>query len=450
LIAHSHAVKSPQLPSNEELSRCLATLEALHQLPPARLAGSAEVAKVLAAGYSLARRAGRSLRDPSWKRPTREDEQRASQRGPAQRFHRDDASLAPTSAELQAIERPPERERPSARRCYLCERAFRSEHGAHTCEECQRFSAQKRARVVDLRGRVALVTGARVRIGYAVCLSLLRAGATVHGTTRFAADARARFAAEPDAHAWSERLALHSLDLCDLRETERFAERFARERGALDLLVNNAARTVDHPPEWLEKMRSIERDALESGLASTARALSMSLDELGQPLDDRPANAWRARVGEVALRELLAVHAINALAPFVLLDRLRAVMTPRDQTPRFVVNVTSPEGRFYRRYKGPWHPHTNMAKAALDMMTRTCADELALEGLYLTSVDPGWVSEQHGPSQQRALGRGAERFVPPVSPEDAAARVLDPMLSALSGAPPVWGVVLRNFRPVAW
>jgi hypothetical protein len=89
-----------------------------------------------------------------------------------------------------------------------------------------------------------------------------------------------------------------------------------------------------------------------------------------------------------------------------------------------------------------------------DRQRATCArdgvDRTLVRRELLTSVDPEWVSEQHGPTQQRALGRGAERFVPPVSPEDAAARVLDPMLSTLSGAPLVWGVVLRNFRPVAW
>lgn len=44
---------------------------------------------------------------------------------------------------------------------------------------------------------------------------------------------------------------------------------------------------------------------------------------------------------------------------------------------RYIVNVSAMEGQFYRKNKSSKHPHTNMAKAALNMMTRTCANEFA-------------------------------------------------------------------------
>ncbi len=459
------------LPSQDELAQCLATLEALHRIETSKLASIPTVGTILSAGYALARRAGSALRDRDWKRPRRADEpplddaprdetepETTKKRRP---FSDPDAARAMTSDELRMSERA----RPADRtlRCYLCDEEYRGDpsDSSRQCASCAALSASKRARATDLRGRVALVTGARIRIGYAVSLSLLRAGAHVHGTTRFTAAAIERFAREPDYHQWSERLELHALDLCDLPSTERFAERMARTLPALDILVNNAARTIDHPPSWLDAMRALDAGAkarLPASLAAATPSLDdraaattapAMVDEEGQPLDERARNAWRARIGEVSLRELLAVHAVNALAPFVLIDRLRALMTPGDARPRFVVNVTSPEGRFYRRYKGPWHPHTNMAKAALDMLTRTCGEELAQAGLYVTSVDPGWVSDLHTHASRAAIV-DREDWAPPVSLTDAAARVLDPVYSALDGEAPLWGVALRNFSPCPW
>lgn len=462
-------------PTDDELARCLATLEALHALPRRELVTLAHTAQILAAGYSLARRCGRDARDPAWRRKGAPEEPPSVEEEPRERrrraFHSPDAALAMTSGELALQEREaPDAPTHRALRCYMCDAPFRGDPSdpSRRCASCALLESAKRARRPDLSERVAIVTGGRVRIGYAVCLSLLRAGATVHATSRFGASALDRFAREHDYPEFASRLAIHSLDLCDLPATERFAERFVARFGAPDILVNNAARTIDHPPAWLDTMRAIDQQRLEAlpegaresilsfDAAPTSRqlgegALSLALDPEGQPHDARARNAWRAKIGEVPLRELLAVHAVNALAPFILIDRFRDAMTRGQSraTPRFVVNVTSPEGRFYRRYKGPWHPHTNMAKAALDMLTRTCAEELANHSVYVTSVDPGWVSDQHTTALRESLVHGGD-FEAPVSALDAAARVLDPIYSALEGAPPAWGVVFRNYAPCPW
>ncbi|MFO0557802.1 MAG: SDR family oxidoreductase [Polyangiales bacterium] len=455
--------------SEAQLAQCLATLEALHQTHPSALASLPHVPTILAAGYSLARRAGSALRDPRWKRPRRDDEP-PIEPGPRADVDRETPPKRRPFRDPEAtsmITSLDERERASDERtlrCYLCDREYRGDpdEPRRECPECLTLVASKRARSADLRGRVALVTGVRVRIGYATALSLLRHGARVHGTTRFCASALERFSREPDFAQWSERLSLHALDLCDLRATERFAQSISSQN-TIDVLINNAARTVDHTPQWLDAMKAIDasaraqlppsvRDRLAETPATHATIHALppgELDDEGQPADTRERTAWRAKIGAIPLQELLAVTAVNALAPFVLVDRLRANMCAGDGRARFIVNVTSPEGRFYRRFKGPWHPHTNMAKAALDMLTRTCAEDLANESVFMCSVDPGWVSDLHTSVAREAIGR-AERWEPPVSMRDAALRILDPIFAALDGDEPAWGVVLRNFAPCPW
>ena len=112
-----------------------------------------------------------------------------------------------------------------------------------------------------------------------------------------------------------------------------------------------------------------------------------ALDVNEQQIDLRAKTSWTTKLGEVETTELLEVLAVNAAAPFVLNGKLRALMVEtatrkgapaeaeeddRNRSPNraFIVNVSAMEGKFYR-YKTPNHPHTNMAKAALNMMTAT-------------------------------------------------------------------------------
>lgn len=225
-----------EAPSPDDVERCLRTLEALSALEPSALRQVPQVGRVLAAGYSLARRAGRSLRDPTWQCPT--------------------AAVDNTPSPPPAPPPPPA----PRRRCYTCRATFRAPSPTvHLCPDCDAAQTLRRARSADLHGRVALVTGARIRIGYAVSLRLLRAGATVHATTRFAHDALARYAAETDFDAWSARLHLHALDLCDLRAVLAWIETLTASLPRLDVLINNAARTIDHPAAWIDAMRARAR-----------------------------------------------------------------------------------------------------------------------------------------------------------------------------------------------
>src|SRR5262249_53439707 len=107
----------------------------------------------------------------------------------------------------------------------------------------------------------------------------------------------------------------------------------------------------------------------------------------------RPTNSWALDLGGVSPLELLEVHAVNCLAPFLLLRRLEPLLFAGPDRPRHVVNVSAMEGQLSAEKTGR-HPHTNMAKAALNMITRTCAKPCAERGVYINSVDTGWVTNE--------------------------------------------------------
>ena len=94
-------------------------------------------------------------------------------------------------------------------------------------------------------------------------------------------------------------------------------------------------------------------------------------------------------MAEVPIQELLQVLAINSVGPFILTSQLKPMLVKSPNESKFVVNVSAMEGQFSRIHKGHHHPHTNMAKAALNMMTRTCGLEFEMDGIYMTSVDTG-------------------------------------------------------------
>jgi NAD(P)-dependent dehydrogenase (short-subunit alcohol dehydrogenase family) len=169
-----------------------------------------------------------------------------------------------------------------------------------------------------------------------------------------------------------------------------------------------------------------------------------SPDAGDQPLDLRERTSWTAQVEDVSTVELAEVHCVNSLAPFLLLRSLLPTMRRSPHARRFVVNVAAKEGSFHRGGKQGTHPHTNMAKAALNMMTRTVAGKLAPEGIFVCSVDPGWVSDQRP-------HHVAEGFVTPLDAVDGAARILDPIFTGVDeSAVPLFGVLLKDYRPTDW
>jgi len=261
------------------------------------------------------------------------------------------------------------------------------------------------------------------------------------------------------------------------------------ERGPLDILINNAAQTVRRSPDAYSELIAAEAAPLPPGrvpevsalgaavtahppllagalaatalepaelaeLALTARSADPARVGAGRAIDagglipDRAAiNSWTRLVHEVDPVELLEVQLCNQTAPFILLSRLRAAMAAAPARRKYVVNVSAMEGVFGGGYKGPGHPHTNMAKAALNMLTRTSADELCGEGILMTSVDTGWITDERPHVTKARLAE--EGFHAPLDLVDGAARVYDPIVRGENGED-VYGCFLKDYRSGAW
>jgi NAD(P)-dependent dehydrogenase (short-subunit alcohol dehydrogenase family) len=391
------------------------------------------------------------------------------------------------------------------RNCYVCKQSFAKMHRYYDsmCESCGDLNYAKREQTADLKGRYALVTGARVKIGFQASLKLLRAGAHVIVTTRFPVDAADRYSKELDYAAFRERLHIHGLDLRHTPSVELFTQFLIERLPRLDYILNNACQTVRRPAGFFRHLLDKEsepisalpeawrlplaeheelcrriagsRDRHEGALiarAATAEGLLHSaalsqrryLDEdyLGgealfpanrydedlQQVDLREVNSWRLRMHEVETPELLEVQLVNAIAPYVLNARLKPLMLRTTGTHKHVVNVSAVEGQFYRTTKTDKHPHTNMAKAALNMMTRTSAPDFVKDGIHMNAVDTGWVTDEDPAAH--AARKANLGFAPPLDIIDGAARIVDPIFSGQLTGIHVWGQFLKDYKPAPW
>lgn len=403
------------------------------------------------------------------------------------------------------------------RACYICEAKFYRRHFFYerVCSRCGDLNYLKRIETANLHGKVALLTGGRVKIGYATALRLLRAGACVILTTRFSHDAARRFSREVDFSNWSHRLHIYRLDLRHAPSVEGFAAYLNATYPCLDILINNAAQTIRRPAAFYAHLLPFEQLSLDElpshlhpllrpgepgsslelagdgagegtvqpsvlrvdhsgfGMSSDQtrsdreRSLPVHMPQMppdevpydmaafppgcfdrhGQQLDLRPQNSWVTKLEDITLPELLEVQLVNVVAPTMLIALLKPLMLRSEGNARFIVNVAAAEGQFAQEKRGI-HPHTNMAKAALNMLTHTSAADFAREGIYMNSVDPGWISQQAPATTEAGQSLGADAV--PLDEHDAAARICNPIYTGLTTGRYDYGCLFKDYIVAPW
>lgn len=414
----------------------------------------------------------------------------ATATGSAERIDDETQGLLPSSSaagEIAGILQRP-------RSCYICKQRYTQVDAFYhqLCPSCAVENRARRDARTDLTGRRALLTGGRAKIGMYIALRLLRDGAHTTVTTRFPNDAIRRFKAQPDSDEWIHRLKIVGIDLRDPAQVVALADSVAAE-GPLDILINNAAQTVRRSPKAYSELVAAESAplpagelppaevigtfgsgavdavaalpsarsgdaltaqevtglALVTGSASPARiAAGTAIDAGGLVPDLASTNSWIQTVDEVDPVELLEVQLCNSTAPFILISRLRPAMTASPARRKYIVNVSAMEGVFSRGYKGAGHPHTNMAKAALNMLTRTSGQEMfEKDGILMTAVDTGWITDERPhPDKMRLAEAG---FHAPLDLVDGAARVYDPIVRGEAGED-LYGCFLKDYAPGKW
>lgn len=353
--------------------------------------------------------------------------------------------------------RPKIRPHRIGKKCYVCH-VRKPITKEDICDECKDITAQYLLSDLSLHGKLCIVTGGRIKIGYHIALWLLRRGGTVIVTTRFPLDSASRYEREEDYTEWSHRLYIREVDFRSSLMIEEFCNWVQSKWNTLYLLVNNAAQTIKRPEYYYRDLvdRTGRLEASKSIALASNQSLSMLaqrydidanpadfpdniVDIDGQQLDLRTTNSWTQSLPDINILECVETQLINSIAPFYIIQKLtgmlKASMPSTKLFASHIINITSQEGRF-QKDKGSTHPHNNMSKAALNMLTKTIAKEYKSFRCQVVSVDTGWANSMIGPTVMGILS----------SYEDCVARVIQPLVDEKDYS----GTQLRHFKDVGF
>lgn len=364
---------------------------------------------------------------------------------------------------------------------------------------------------MDLKGRIAVVTGGRVKIGYYIVLKLLNYGCKVISTTRFPKDALLRFKQEPNYAEFKDNLIIYPIDFRIFESTEKFVKYLNETIPHLDILINNAAQTVRRTTSYYKYILEIEAAPMEqtdqnkivqndipsgNNFNSESTALSIfnrSSNQIkrkqesfrndknlplsviasqikimneeegpkttmmgpdGQPIDfSESKSSWNMELDEIPLQEFAEVQIINAWTPYYLCVKLKQLMDKSPFKDKYIINVSSVEGIF-NHFKRTSHPHTNMAKASLNMMTRTCGRYYKDFGIYMSAVDTGWVSpmnEFNNLFKSKNSKSFENEYVNiPLDELDGAMRVIHPIIEGVQNKNYIYGYLMKDYKTTSW
>ncbi|WP_442266566.1 SDR family oxidoreductase [Tenacibaculum sp. ZS6-P6] len=366
-----------------------------------------------------------------------------------------------TTKEFKSINKP--------KNCYVCNVQYNKVHFFYNrmCPNCAEENYENRFKNIDLEGRNVIITGGRVKIGYATALKILRANANVVVTSRFPALALNQFKKEEDYNDWKHNLIVYGLDLRNLTAVKEFIEFYKSNYNTLDILINNAAQTIKYNDIYYTPLVQQEQKLLLNSdenlcIANTTSVLQetnllvnseeyqdFEMNRFGQPIDTREKTSWNSTLEEVSMYELLEVNLINQISPYFLIKELTPLFSQSKFDKRFIINVTSSEGQFSYNNKTIFHPHTNMTKAALNMMTRTSGKQFEKDhNILMYAVDVGWISTgAKEVLREKQFKRG---YIPPLDSVDGAARILHPILEGIQEKPILAGTLLKNYKIENW
>ena len=330
--------------------------------------------------------------------------------------------------------------------CYPCGRRCRLLHPVYiySCYDCGEVFSKLRYLTRDLTGHVALVTGARSKLGHQIVLKLLRAGCTVFGLTRYPVRAIELFSGYEDAFTWKNRLHWVECDLdCD-NLTEKIKvvmHDIEKSFGFLSILINNAAQTIRVREKNIIATDSVQPNNNNTSVPSSSAQDSDQLKNRygdGRSVPVTLKNSWQQRLIDTEECEHLECYRVNALAPTILCNLSNELMQ-KSPLPPYIINVHAREGMMNVK-KSALHVHTNMAKAALHMLTKGLVAQKykTKNGIFFSvhGCDPGWISVDE---------YYTDKFPCPCAPldeRDGAARILYPIFAQLTSC----SVTRRHFN----